>query len=82
MEERSEWILLCTLLSIMYVCQPTARSLARSLALLLLPSTALKHPWLVCRYGSLCIISGVQLFRILYYRHNLKSFHFAFLLVR
>src|SRR5437868_1997516 len=32
-------------------------------------------------YTILCIASLVQLSRILYYKHNIRSFHFAFLLL-
>jgi uncharacterized membrane protein len=31
-------------------------------------------------YSFLCLLSLVQLCRILYYKHNIRSFHFAFLL--
>ena len=33
-------------------------------------------------YFILCVTAAVKLFRIFYYRHNQRSFHFGFLVVR
>ena len=37
--------------------------------------------FLIFAYGTVAIISGVQLGRIVYYRHSVQSFHFGFLML-
>lgn len=35
----------------------------------------------IYRYLGLCVIAGVQTFRIIYHKHSPRSFHFGFLLL-